>query len=98
MYPIALIDSQVSGNSLRTYLFRARGAQIPFESAFYCPDFSRSSRVIVPRGFEQLSETGAFAQPEKATAEKGELLFEVAARGIVNFVREFATWSNFDPQ
>ena len=45
----------------------AQGADIPFESAFYCPDFSRSSRVTVPRSFEQLSKTGAFAQPETAT-------------------------------
>ena len=76
----------------------ARGAQIPFESAFYCPDFSRPSRVIVPRSFEQLSETGAFARPETATAEKGESLFDVAVREIVAFVREFAGWSPFAPQ
>jgi creatinine amidohydrolase len=76
----------------------ARGAEIPFESAFYCPDFSRSSRVTVPRGFEQLSETGAFAHPETATAEKGESLFDVTVGEIVTFVREFANWSPFDPQ
>ena len=76
----------------------ARGANIPFESAFYCPDFSRSGRVTVPRSFEQLSETGAFAQPETATAGKGESLFDVTVREIVAFVREFANWSNFDPQ
>src|SRR5207244_6800873 len=33
----------------------ARGASIPFGSAFYCPDFHRSSRVDVPRAFDQLS-------------------------------------------
>ena len=76
----------------------ARGARIPFESAFYCPDFSRPSRVTVPRGFEQLSKTGAFARPETATAEKGELLLGVAVREIISFVREFAAWSPFDPQ
>jgi creatinine amidohydrolase len=76
----------------------ARGAQIPFESAFYCPDFSRPSRVTVPRSFEQLSRTGAFARPETATAEKGESLFDAAVGEIVAFVREFATWSHFDPQ
>ena len=76
----------------------AKGAQIPFESAFYCPDFSRSSRVVVPKSFEQLSKTGAFARPEDATAEKGESLFDVTTKEIVLFVREFATWSSFDPQ
>ena len=70
----------------------ARGANIAFESAFYCPDFGRPSRVDVPRGFEQLSETGAFGHPEIATAEKGEALLAAAAREVVAFVREFAAW------
>ena len=47
----------------------ARGASIPFESNFYCPDFSRPSRVDVPRAFDMLSETGAFGHPEIATIE-----------------------------
>jgi len=75
----------------------ARGANIPFESAFYCPDFSRSSRVVVPRSFEQLSKTGAFAYPENATADKGESLFEAVVGEITDFIREFASWPNFDP-
>lgn len=70
----------------------ARGANIPFESAFYCPDFSRTSRVDVPRTFDQLSQTGAFGHPEIATPEKGEVLFAAAAREVVAFVREFAVW------
>ena len=70
----------------------ARGANIAFESAFYCPDFGRPSRVDVPRGFEQLSETGAFGHPEVATPEKGEALLAAAAREVVAFVREFAAW------
>ena len=76
----------------------ARGAQIPFESAFYCPDFSRPGRVTVSRSFEQLSQTGAFAHPETATADKGESVFQVTVNEIVAFVREFATWQSFDPQ
>src|SRR5439155_24968217 len=48
----------------------ARGASIPFESAFYCPDFVSASRVDLPRAFHQLSRTGAFGHPEIATAEK----------------------------
>ncbi len=70
----------------------ARGANIPFDSAFYVPDFSRPSRVDVARTFDQLSETGAFGHPEIATVEKGEALFAVAATEVIAFVREFATW------
>lgn len=70
----------------------ARGANIPFESAFYTPDFRRGSRVEVARTFEQLSLTGAFGHPENATAEQGEALFTAAVDEVVAFVREFATW------
>lgn len=76
----------------------ARGANIPFDSAFYSPDFSRSSRVLVPRSFEQLSVTGAFGRPDLATAAKGEQLFSVAAREVVAFVREFAAWQPIEPR
>ena len=75
----------------------ARGANIPFESAFYYPDFRRSSRVEVPRTFEQLSATGAFGYPERATAEQGEALFAAAAAEVAAFVREFSTWQSFEP-
>lgn len=75
----------------------ARGATIPFESAFYCPDFSRPSRVDVPRAFDQLSVTGAFGHPEKATVEKGEALFAAAAAEVVSFVQEFARWPALRP-
>lgn len=70
----------------------AKGANIPFESAFYCPDFSKPSRVTVPRAFDQLSVTGAFGHPEIATSEKGEALLAAAVSEVVAFVREFATW------
>ena len=86
--------------NLRPELVRpgaARGANIPFESAFYCPDFSRPSRVDVARTFDQLSETGAFGHPETGTAEKGEALFEAAAGEVVSFVREFAGWPGVRP-
>src|SRR5579884_3376275 len=75
----------------------ARGANIPFESAFYVPDFSRPSRVDVPRAFDQLSRTGAFGHPEIATSEKGEALFAAAAAEVVAFVREFAAWPPLPP-
>lgn len=75
----------------------ARGANFPFESAFYHPDFSRGSRVTVPRAFDQLSRNGAFGHPELATAEKGELLFSTATQEVVAFVREFSTWPSIEP-
>jgi creatinine amidohydrolase len=74
----------------------ACGANIPFDSAFYSPDFSGPSRVDIPRTFDQLSVTGAFGHPEIATAEKGEALFAAAAREVTAFVREFAGWTPFD--
>jgi creatinine amidohydrolase len=76
----------------------AKGANIPFESAFYCPDFSRPSRVDVPRAFDQLSVTGAFGHPEIAEAEKGEALFTAAVTEVVAFVREFAAWPALPPR
>jgi len=76
----------------------ARGASIDFESDFYCPDFSRPSRVDVPRAFDMLSETGAFGHPEIATTEKGQALFAAAVGEVVAFVREFAFWPIIQPQ
>jgi creatinine amidohydrolase len=76
----------------------ARGANIPFASAFYTPDFHRSSRVEVARAFDQLSLTGAFGHPENATPEQGEALFAAAVDEVVAFVREFATWPTLDPE
>jgi creatinine amidohydrolase len=75
----------------------ASGTTIPFRSDFYVPDFSRPSRVDVPRAFDQLSRTGAFGHPEIATAEKGESLFRSAAAEVVKFVREFARWPAIEP-
>lgn len=70
----------------------ARGANIPFESAFYSPDFSRPSRVAAPRAFTQLSETGAFGHPENASAEKGGQILDVTVREVVALLREIKTW------
>jgi creatinine amidohydrolase len=70
----------------------ARGTTIPFESAFYVPDFTRRSRVEVPRTFDSLTEIGALGHPELATAEKGEALFSAVVDEVVAFLREFATW------
>jgi creatinine amidohydrolase len=75
----------------------ATGANITFESEFYCPDFSRPSRVDVARTFDQLSRTGAFGHPEIASVKKGEALFAAAAGETVKFIREFRTWPSIDP-
>ena len=76
---------------------QAVGSRIPFDSAFYCPDFSSASRVDVPRAFDQLSITGAFGNPEYANAEKGEGLFAAATAEIVRFVEEFSDWDEVTP-
>ena len=86
--------------SLRPELVKpeiSQGANIPFESAFYCPDFNRPSRVVIPRTFDQLSVTGAFGHPETATVEKGEALFAAAVTEVVAFVREFCGWPEIQP-
>ena len=86
--------------SLRPELVKmdvARGAAIPFESDFYCPDASRSSRVSLSRVFERVSATGALGHPEHATVEKGQALFDVAVNEVVACVREIATWEAYDP-
>lgn len=75
----------------------ARGAGIPFESAFYCPDESRPSRVDVVRMYEQLTASGAQGHPELATTEKGEALFTAVSAEVVAFIREFAHWRPFSP-
>lgn len=72
-------------------------AVIDFDSAFYCPDFERPSRVDVPRRFDQLSKTGAFGHPEIGSDEKGEALYTAAAREVIAFVREFARWKDTGP-
>lgn len=76
----------------------AHGANIPFESAFYYPDFHRPGRVEVARTIDQVSVTGAFGHPEVATPEQGEALFAAAVIEVVAFVREFAGWQPFEPQ
>ncbi len=75
----------------------ARGANIPFESAFYAPDSSRASRVNVAKMFEHVTATGALGHPETATTEKGEKLFDRAVAEVVSLIREVATWPELRP-
>ena len=70
----------------------ARGTTFAFGSKFQTPDASSPSRVYVPRSFEQITQTGALGHPERATAEKGEAIVQVATREVVAFVREFRRW------
>ena len=86
--------------SLRPELVKmefAKGAEIPFESAFYSPDWTKPNRIDVPRAFDQLSVTGAFGKPEAGTAKKGQDLFDLATEEITAFIREFSTWESFPP-
>jgi creatinine amidohydrolase len=78
-------------------LEKAAGANIPFGSAFYAPDFSRPSRVYVPREYTHLSTTGAFGHPESGTAEKGQALLYVIVKEVAAFLREFAEWQPHKP-
>lgn len=63
-----------------------------FESAFWCPDYRRHGRVVIARGIEQSTESGALGYPEKAAPEKGEALMTLAASEVTALVREIATW------
>ncbi len=80
------------------HMAAARGANFHYDSAFWTPDSSGPSRVQVVRMFHQTTRTGALGHPEKATAEKGEALYAVAAREVVALIREIAAWQPFDPQ
>jgi creatinine amidohydrolase len=76
----------------------ARGANILFESSFWSADSSGASRVSVMRPFEQTSRTGALGHPETATPEKGEELLATAVHEVIAFIREFSTWSEYQPR
>lgn len=66
-----------------------------FDSAFWCPDFRKGSRVSVARTLEQSSGSGALGYPEQASPEKGEALLALAAREVAAFVREMADWPDY---
>jgi creatinine amidohydrolase len=75
----------------------AHGANLAFDSAFWSADSSGPGRVSVARAFDQVSRSGALGHPELATPEKGEMLFAVAVREVVAFIREFSTWPQLEP-
>jgi creatinine amidohydrolase len=61
-------------------------------SEYFTADYSKWDSVGVARTIDQTSPTGAFGWPELATAEKGELLFDVASRELIALIREFQQW------
>ena len=75
----------------------ARGAAIPFDSAFFSPDLRGAMRVAIYPTLDERTRSGALGKPELATAQKGEALFEVAAAEVVALVREIAGWPVLEP-
>ncbi len=61
-------------------------------SQFYDPLDRGSSRVVVSETFDQLSLNGALGSPEKATADKGERLFNLITETIISFLKDFKQW------
>jgi len=61
-------------------------------SQYYDPLGYTPSRVVVCQSFDQLSSDGALGSPEKGTAEKGNQLYDLITRAVVDFLNEFATW------
>ena len=76
----------------------ARGTEAAFDSAFYSPDASRSSRVSSPRPFEHITAHGGYGHPELATPEKGEALLDVAVAEVVSCVQEVVMWPALEPR
>jgi creatinine amidohydrolase len=61
-------------------------------SRFFTADYSKGDSVSVARTIAQNSASGAFGWPELATPEKGEVLFDCAARELIALVQEFKEW------
>jgi creatinine amidohydrolase len=61
-------------------------------SRFFSADYSEWDSVSVARTIEQNSASGAFGWPDLASAEKGEVLFDLAARELIALVQEFKKW------
>jgi creatinine amidohydrolase len=59
---------------------------------------SSASRVTTVRPFDHTSKSGAYGHPERATAEKGEAIFETAAREVVACIKEIAAWQPPEPR
>lgn len=73
---------------------RARGRRAVRRSRFYDPLGYQPSRVMVCETFSQMTDTGAMGRPDRATAEKGNRLYDLITPCLVDFVREFAAWKH----
>lgn len=71
---------------------RAKGSRVERHSRFYDPLGYEPSRVAVSETFAQMTANGAMGSPEKATAEKGEKLFELIVPAVVDFLGDFVGW------
>ncbi len=71
---------------------QATGQRVERRSKFYDPLGYNPSRVSVSETFRQMTNSGAMGSPEKAKAEKGELLFQVITNTLTEFLKEFSTW------
>ncbi len=69
-----------------------------FKSRFLSPDFSGPNRVYVAQTIDQSSAPGSYGRPDLATREKGEAMIDVAAKEVIDFIREFATWQVVKPE
>ncbi|MFM7320213.1 MAG: creatininase family protein [Armatimonadota bacterium] len=88
---IEAIDSRLVRSDLR------RGAHGPSPSRWFDPYYASPSRVSVARTMEQGTQSGAFGYPELSSSEKGERILAAATAEVVAFLREFSTWSRFEP-
>ena len=76
----------------------ARGRTEPFPSEFYGTTVGQTSRVVMPKPFDHVSETGAMGHPEFATPEKGKALIRAGVQEIVACIREVAAWPPVEPR
>jgi len=86
--------------ALRPELVRleaARSRTEPFSSQFYGTTVDQTSRVVMPKPFDHISESGALGHPEFATPAKGEALIQAGVQEVVACIREVAVWPPVKP-
>ncbi len=62
------------------------------EGGFLTIDMQKSLPFYMVNEFDEFSRSGVIGMPEYATAEKGELFLEAAARATARFLQQFETW------
>jgi creatinine amidohydrolase len=75
------------------HLDRVQTARLPIENQYinWLGDVPYRG-VVMAKKFHLLTNTGAVGYPERATAAKGEHLFEAAVSAAVAFLKDFAGW------